>query len=80
MQAFPQVRVYFNRSLYSLFNSFPFLKYPANSPSGEIYELMMDRNYGASITLLPTNNNPYIVLNQEYSTIANWSPTSVFHL
>ena len=73
---YPQVRIYFNRGLYSLFNSFSFIKYPSSSPDGKIYKLMVDPYYGANITLLPTNNNPYIILNQEYSTVSNWSPIS----
>ena len=74
--AYPQIRIYFNRGLYAMLNSMPFLKNSATSPNGQIYQLMMDPNYGANITVLPLNNNLFLVLNQEYSTIANWSPIS----
>lgn len=63
------VNIYFNSALYNLFSSFS---------AEKVFELTQDLDY----RLLPTANNGYnvvngnIVLKQNYSTVANWSPVS----
>lgn len=72
---FPQIRIYFNRPLYALFNSFPAIQNSINTPNNKIYQLSIKSNL-ANIMYFPQNNNPFIKLDQEYSTVQQWSPVS----
>ena len=71
------IKLFFNRALYALFSSFQAVKFPNNTSLGEIYELQLLNNnsYNLEINYKNTGVNK-IVLKQNYSTIANWSPVS----
>ncbi|CAM9651935.1 unnamed protein product [Ectocarpus fasciculatus] len=70
------VSVYFNRALYGKFTSFPADKnYGASN--GKIYKLNLDDDYGTkNITLDISGGMIFNKIDQEYSTIANWSAVS----
>lgn len=75
LNAYPQVRIYFNRPLYALLNSFPAIQYSINSPNNKIFQLALYSNLANTI-YFPQNNNPFMKIDQEYSTIQQWTPVS----
>jgi hypothetical protein len=72
---FPQVRIYFNRPLYALFNTFSYIQYSISSPNNKIYLLSIKGNLANTI-YFEQNNNPFIKVDQEETTIKSWSPVS----
>jgi hypothetical protein len=72
---FPQVRIYFNRPMYSLFSSFPSLKYNISNPNRKYYQLLMKRYSGEKVIVLPNFGINALIWNkQEYSTISQFTP------
>jgi len=73
------IHIYFNRSLYSKFTTFPALK-NYNNTMNKIYKIYMKADSSTKIILLdPLLNDTtekYIKTDQELSTVANWSPIS----
>jgi hypothetical protein len=73
------INIFFNRSLYSKFTSFPASK-DYNLSLGRIYCLLLKSYYGTNIVSLDTQLTGvfknYIKYDQEYSTISNWSVVS----
>jgi Sputnik minor capsid protein V18/19 len=72
-------KIYFNRSLYALFNSFPVIKYGITNPENKQYQIVVNPFNGAKV--VPGNSDVFgthqlIRVPQYTSTIANWSPVS----
>lgn len=68
------IKIYFNRPLYSLFNSFPSFKYSPNS-TGKHYQILTHPREGINCTTL-VEYGPQILIktNQEYPTNESWTP------
>ncbi|MHA2087292.1 MAG: phage minor capsid protein [Promethearchaeota archaeon] len=74
---FPQVRMYFNRSLYSLLSSLPSVKFDISNPKKKYYQLIMKRYNGAKVVEIQnTGIDRLIIARQEYSTVNQFSPVS----
>ncbi len=73
-----KVKIYFNRSLYGLFTSFPANRNSFSSPDGKVYQIIVDDNKKVDITIDPLINagKQTVIVKQEHSTIANWSAVS----
>ena len=68
----PLIKIFMNRPLYSLFNSFNTID-DATQPSGRQHELVMNGYYGAKIVSLPNFGIDQLVYaDQESSTVSNW--------
>lgn len=70
-------KVFFNRPLYALFGSFAAIRQPINTTGERIYQLDIRSNtlYNVDPDYRGTSVAK-IILKQNYSTIANWSPVS----
>lgn len=74
---FPQVRIFFNRPLYSLLSSLPSIKFDITNPRKKYYQLIMKTYNGAKVVVLPNFGIDKLIFStQEYSTIEQWSPVS----
>lgn len=74
---FPRVNVYFNRTLFSVLNSFNFQSYDIPIQEGMEHRLVMKTFRGAKVTTLPFYGvDSLIYQTQETSTVANMSPVS----
>lgn len=74
----PVIEIYFNRSLYAMFNSFPVRKFsPINNFSAH-YQIMVDsvKNSRVISGNFQFETERFICLPQEYSTISQWAPVS----
>lgn len=70
----PQIKIYFNRPLYSIFNSFPSYKLPINS-NGKHYQILMNSRNGYNTeTIVSVSPVKYIVLKQEFQTYEALTP------
>jgi hypothetical protein len=87
---FPRIKVYMNRASESLLSSLPYDRMPINNTLGRIFRLKLGFPR-QSLSLIPYYNNlvelpivfnpsvvnrQFIKLEQEYSTISNWTPVS----
>jgi len=72
------INIYFNRSLYSLFSSFPVERYDITTTNNRIYKLLMNpfNGWRYSKDSLISGNKQLIRLSQEYSTTNVMSPVS----
>jgi hypothetical protein len=68
--------VYFNRSLYSKFSSFPATKYASDDTYEATYKINTSHEVGLKLLLIGTDGINYTKIQQEYSTISNWSAIS----
>lgn len=69
------VNIYFNRSTFSLFNSFSYLKFGVANPNKKYYQLLMDRFQGEKVINLPNFGIDMLIWSeQELSTIDQWTP------
>lgn len=67
--------IYFNRPMYALLNSLPLqFRNLISSPNGTIYKLLIYNNNFSNTQLI--NGISYIKVEQEYSTISNWTPVT----
>lgn len=74
---FPQIRIYFNRPMYSLYNSLPAFKFDIKNPDKKYYQLIMNRYSGRNVVTLPDFGIDQLIFSkQEYSTLQNQSPVS----
>lgn len=75
---FPNIKIFFNRPMFALFNSFPAYRNDINAPNNKVYDIILDSNNGINLIRNPAvYNNAYLIeQKQEYSTIANWTPVS----
>ena len=67
--------IYFNRPMFALLNSMP-LKFRnrINASNGSIYKLLIYNNNSCNVQTI--DNKTYIKVEQEYSTISNWTPVT----
>ena len=74
--ASPRVNVYFDRAMYSLFNSFPTFRNSLTETGGRIYRVLVSPAGGTNVITNQQifSNAPTIVIKQEYSTISVWQP------
>jgi hypothetical protein len=72
--ALPNIKIYFNRSLYSLFSTFPVIKYPITNELNKTYQLVVDSFNGSKVVIISIN--PYIRVPQYAPTFMNMSPVS----
>ena len=76
------IQVYFNSPLFAMFSSFPAVNYGISASNGQNYRMAIGDFTGVNTMLVPAysvDGSPqYIcsVVNQEYSTISNWTPVS----
>ena len=76
-EVFPRVNIYFNRSLFSLFNSFNFTSFDNPVASGMEHRVVMRPYSGSKIQVLPFFGVDNLIFHtQETSTVANMSPVS----
>jgi hypothetical protein len=70
------IRIYFNRALFGLMNSFPMYRYPITDIYNKNYHIRMDDEKGYNLIqkTLVGSNKVMIELHQEYPTISNFSP------
>jgi hypothetical protein len=68
------IKLYFNNALFNLFNSFP-SNFQSSSNSNGMNYLISCNSFGNANTET-INNIPYLLCEQEYSTISVWSPVS----
>jgi hypothetical protein len=72
-----KVKIYFNRPLYSLFNSFPAWKFTPPVTEKKYYEIQVKRYLGEKVITLPEFGiDKLIRVEQEFSTISQWTPVS----
>lgn len=73
---FPRVNIYFNRAMYSIFNSFPTFRNNVNTTNGRIYRILTNPNFGKNLFTNPLiyGGAQTISIKQEYSTISNMQP------
>ncbi len=75
-----KMQVYFNTNTFTLLNGFPVHKYGINNPDGKHYELILNPFNGLNILAgnggSPYASQPALKLNQEYSSIYQWSPVA----
>ncbi len=70
------VQIFFNRPLFSLFNSFPMYKY-LPEPNGRHYQILTNpRNGIQTTTITAYSSSQLIVTSQEFPTNESWSPIS----
>lgn len=72
------IRIFFNRSLFGIMNSFPMFRYSITDPKNKIYQIRMDDEKGYNLIqkALIGSNKVMIELHQEYPTISNFCPIS----
>jgi hypothetical protein len=76
------IQLYYNSPLFALFSSFPAINYGISATLGQNYRMAIGDFTGVNSMLVPpytVDDSPqYIcsVVNQEYSTISNWTPVS----
>ena len=73
------IKVYFNRPLYTLFNSMPFYKNSLIDDYNRHYQIIIDAYTGSQISVpgkFVGIQDQLVGVFQELSTIANWSPVS----
>lgn len=72
------IRIFFNRSLFGIMNSFPMFRYSITDPNNKIYQIRMDDEKGYNLIqkALIGSNKVMIELHQEYPTISNFCPIS----
>lgn len=72
------IRIYFNRALFGLMNSFPFYRYSITDPYNKNYQIRMDDEKGYNLIQksLIGSNKVLIELHQEYPTTSNFCPIS----
>lgn len=72
------IRIFFNKPLFSLLNSFPFYKYPITDIYNKIYQIRMDDEKGYNLIQKSFigSNKVMIELHQEYPTTSNFCPIS----
>jgi hypothetical protein len=76
---FPQVKIYFNRSLYSILSSLPSIKVSSLASQSEFkyYQILVKSYYGARISnIVQFGIHPLIYVDQEYSTVDQFTPVS----
>lgn len=74
---FPQVKIYFNRPLFALFNSFNAINYNTSLSNNRQHQIIVDPYNGVKVTTLPNFTIDQVIhVDQTVSTIANWSPVS----
>jgi hypothetical protein len=68
------IKIYFNRPLYSLFNSFPSYKFKPEA-DGKHYEILCDSRQGINCTTIPEYSPSVLIkVKQEYACQESWSP------
>jgi len=88
----PRIRIYMNRATESLLSSLPYDRVGITNTLGRVFKLKVGytRQFGSNVPLYnnlvelpafflssaPTINRYYIKLEQEYSTISNWTPVA----
>jgi Sputnik minor capsid protein V18/19 len=74
----PIIEIYFNRSLYSLFNSLPTKKFDINDEFRRHYQIIVDDLHQSRV--VKGNGDfgtfQFIEVPQQYSCISNWTPVS----
>jgi hypothetical protein len=73
------IQIYFNSPLFALFSSFPAINYGISATQGQNYRMAIGNFTGTNTISVQNGNGTPItsnVVNQEYSTISNWSPVS----
>jgi hypothetical protein len=72
------IKVYLNRPAYALFSSLPAYRHDINSPNENIYQLILNNNFGDSLVQnsLLLSNKILIKLDQEVKTVSNISPVN----
>lgn len=72
------IRIFFNRSLFGIMNSFPMFRYSITDPNNKVYQIRMDDEKGYNLIqkALIGSNKVMIELHQEYPTISNFCPIS----
>lgn len=70
------IRIYFNSSLYGLFNTFPIHKYPITDANNKHYQILMDDERGFNLIQksFVASNKVMIELHQEQSSLPNFNP------
>lgn len=70
------IRIWFNRSLFGLFNSFPMFRYSITDTRNKNYLIRMDTENGYNLIQksFVGSNKVMIELHQEYPTISNFCP------
>lgn len=71
-----RINIYFNRPLYAFFNSFKSIANTTTATSGRNYLLLMDTDQYNGKNQETINSSVYIKLEQDWSTIANWTPVA----
>ena len=71
---YPFCKIYFNRALFNLYNSFPAYKLGIEPTYRKEYQIIADPNSGESITTIGLYD--YIVIHQDYTTINNQTPVA----
>jgi hypothetical protein len=72
-----KIKIFFNRSMYSLLSSFPALKFNISNPNKKYYQLLMRRFSGEKVVTLPNFGiDKLIFMKQEYCTINQWTPVA----
>jgi hypothetical protein len=71
---FPQVKIYFNRAMQGLFNSFPFIIHDTDITNNKEYEVIIDSYYGQKIVEIGLAS--YIIVDQTVTCVNNWSPVA----
>jgi hypothetical protein len=73
----PFVSIFFNRSLHSLFSTFPVLKFDYPVQEKKFYQIMCRRFNGEKVVTIPEFGiDKLIKVQQELSTIGQWTPIS----
>lgn len=75
----PQINIFFNKPLFSLFNSFLNLDFGVSVTNGKNHQIVIDSYLGTQIIQFPYGPDPaleYTQVFQEFSTIDTWTPVS----
>lgn len=73
----PQVKIYFNRSLFAMFNSFNSINYSTALSNNRQHQIIVDPYNGEKVTTIPNFTiDQVIYVDQTVSTISNMSPVS----
>lgn len=80
----PQIELYFNPTLYAMFNSLPINKRVLLNDLGlpvynfPVYQIMCDPNHGGNLVqgLFNLTNERFIKTEMLYSTVSEWTPVS----
>lgn len=69
------IKIYFNRPLYSLFNSFPSYKFTPASGTGKFYQILTNPRDGINCVTLPEYGSSVLIkTDQEFPTNESWTP------